>query len=99
MCEIVARIVCTKKSLIIGWQCATESYMNIAANIITKFGGTRRLATLLGKPPSTVQSWKKAGNIPACHQLLVLETAKTNGIQLSPADFFCAPSNKKREAA
>lgn len=73
--------------------------MCIAANIINKFGGTRRLAALLGKPPSTVQSWKKAGNIPACHQALVLVAAKTNGIDLSPADFFARPAEQQGEAA
>lgn len=59
-----------------------------APEIIAKFGGTRACAKLLERKPSTVQSWKESGHIPAREQLHVLTVAKANGIELSPADFF-----------
>lgn len=62
--------------------------MSIAQTIIDKFGGVRPCAAALGKAPTTVQSWKDSGHIPAKHQASVLEAAKRVGIDLSPADFF-----------
>lgn len=62
--------------------------MKTAELIIERFGGTRALARVLGKPPTTVQSWKDAGHIPAKHQGDVLAAATANGIPLTPADFF-----------
>lgn len=46
------------------------------------------MAGLLTLPPSTVQSWKDSGFIPAKHQQLVLDKAREHGIDISPADFF-----------
>lgn len=65
--------------------------MNVAAAIIQKFGGTRPAAERLGLPPSTVQSWKVAGRIPAQHQMHVLTAAAEGGINLQATDFFSAP--------
>lgn len=62
--------------------------MSYAARIIEKFNGTRKLAAAIGLPPSTVQSWKDAGLIPAKHQQAVLDKAREERIDLSPADFF-----------
>jgi hypothetical protein len=62
--------------------------MNPAAKIIATLGGTRRAAALLDLPPSTVQSWKAVGLIPARHQRRVLDAARSNGIALGPEDFF-----------
>ncbi len=65
--------------------------MNIATRIIDRFGGTRALARAIDRPPSTVQSWKDSGYIPAQHQGAVLEAAKRAAIGLAPADFFEPP--------
>lgn len=62
--------------------------MAYAESIIGKLGGTRKAASALNIPPTTVQSWKKKGLIPAQHQGKVLETARRLGIDLKPADFF-----------
>jgi len=62
--------------------------MKHANRIIQKLGGTRPAARALCRPYSTVQSWVKAGFIPAKHQQLVLDTAQKMGIGLTPADFF-----------
>jgi hypothetical protein len=69
---------------------AKISYMSQADIIIDKLGGTRKAATILGLPPSTVQSWKVAGFIPAKHQATVLEKAVAAGISLTADDFFPA---------
>lgn len=61
-----------------------------AKTIIGKFGGTRPLATEIGLPASTVQSWKDTGLIPAKHQQAILDKAREKNIPLSPADFFDA---------
>jgi hypothetical protein len=65
--------------------------MRYAESIIDRFGGTRKAASALNIPPTTVQSWKKKGLIPAQHQAKVLETARGLGIDLEPADFFDRP--------
>ncbi len=62
--------------------------MNIATRIISRFGGTRALARAIDKPPSTVQSWKDSGLIPAQHQAAVLDAAKRAAIGIAPEDFF-----------
>jgi len=66
--------------------------MTSAQTIIEKFGGTRRCAAAVGKAPSTVQSWKDSGFIPARHQAMVLEAARSLGIELSPSDFIAVPA-------
>ncbi len=62
--------------------------MSYAEQIIKRFGGIRPMAARLNIPPSTVQSWKYAGIIPARRQAEVLEAARRDGIALSHADFF-----------
>ena len=71
--------------------------MSAAEHIISLFGGTRKLAAAIDFPPSTVQSWKDAGRIPAKHQPTVLDKAREMKIALSPADFF--PPHSREEAA
>jgi DNA-binding transcriptional regulator YdaS (Cro superfamily) len=66
--------------------------MTPAENIISKLGGTRRAAALIGVPPSTVQSWKESGFIPARRQGHVLEVAAGNGIDLLASDFMTTPA-------
>lgn len=48
--------------------------MNIASQIIDRVGGTRKMAQITGNPPSTVQSWKAAGQIPA-ERIIEIEAA------------------------
>lgn len=62
--------------------------MSYSIAIIEKFGGTRKFAAALDLPPSTVQSWKDTGRIPSKHQQAVLDRARENNVELSPADFF-----------
>jgi len=59
-----------------------------AAEIVQKLGGTRPLAAALRLPVSTVQSWKRAGQIPARHQEAVLRAAVALRVALSPEAFF-----------
>lgn len=49
------------------------------------------MSAATGLHPSTIQSWKEAGRIPAKRQQLVLDKARARGIDLQPADFFDAP--------
>lgn len=46
--------------------------MSDEPNLFDRLGGTRAMADALGEPPSTVQSWKAAGRIPAAKQPAVL---------------------------
>lgn len=62
--------------------------MSCASRIIEKLGGTRKAAVILGKPPSTIQSWKNSGLIPARHQGEILRAARKADINIQPADFF-----------
>lgn len=62
--------------------------MNSAQRVIAKFGGQKPLAELLGKTPSTVSYWVKAGTIPAKWQRKILDLAKEYGIELYPGDFI-----------
>ncbi|MFX4223571.1 MAG: carph-isopro domain-containing protein [Thalassobaculum sp.] len=66
--------------------------MNVAKAIVDKFGGTRKMAEHTGLPPSTIQSWKSSGLIPAHKQSEVLRLAVKLGIDVSPADFFDLPA-------
>lgn len=62
--------------------------MTQAERIIERFGGTSALATALGFPKTTVQTWKDSGFIPAKHHQSVLEAGRALEEPLSPADFF-----------
>jgi hypothetical protein len=57
------------------------------SEIIERFGGTSALATALGAPISTVDSWKRTNYIPAWRQRHVLELAFEQGVNLSATDF------------
>ena len=63
--------------------------MNQAESIIAKFGGIRPMTRILGfRNASQVQGWKERGYIPARQQQRVLDAARCEGIELTPADFF-----------
>lgn len=74
--------------------------MSHAPQIIERFGGSRKMAAALTVPeadkrfaPTTVQSWKDSGFIPAQHQNWVLQRSRELGIGLEPNDFFDVPSS------
>lgn len=74
--------------------------MTYAANIIDRFGGIRKLATLLGhKNASTVQGWKERGSIPDRHKAKVIAAAQSAGINLRPEHFFATTDTEAPEAA
>jgi len=54
--------------------------------LFDKFGGIRPMAAHLGEAPSTVQSWKTAGRVPAGHQHRVLVKADELGIAVTATD-------------
>lgn len=56
------------------------------ATLFDRFGGTRPMARQLKEAPSTVNSWKRRGRIPARKQARVLEVAKRLGLNVTPAD-------------
>lgn len=81
--------ICAEISLTITQSRAYSGGMNTARHIIDRiFGGTRSASRLLELPPSTIQSWKVAGHIPAWHQPDVLEKGQAAGYPISEADFI-----------
>jgi hypothetical protein len=62
--------------------------MSYVSRIIDRFGGIRPMAAVIGRPVSTVQSWKVRGSIPDQIKPDILLHAKAKGIELDPADFF-----------
>jgi hypothetical protein len=57
-----------------------------ASRIIERFGGQSKLATLLGKRPSTVQYWASTGRIPPKWHGQLLDLAAKEGIGLTPSE-------------
>lgn len=55
-------------------------------DIFARLGGTRAIADMIGEPPSTVQSWKAAGRIPAHKQHLVIERVLAAGHAITAED-------------
>ena len=70
--------------------CAISSYMRFMAdqNIFDRFGGIRPMAEALSRPPSTVQSWKNVGRIPADEQPRVLAKALELELDVSAEDII-----------
>lgn len=65
--------------------------MNLAKNIVDKFGGQTSLAALIGKRQSMVGYWVKAGTIPAKWHNKLLSLASEKGIDLTIDDFILKP--------
>ncbi len=66
--------------------------------VIARFGGIRPMASKLGVAVSTVQGWRERGAIPARHHARVLEAARTEGLDIGPADLSAvdpAPETSK----
>lgn len=66
--------------------------MTPAEHVIRKLGGIRKAAALIGVPPSTVQSWKESGFVPARRQGQVLDAAGAANIPLKAEEFISAPA-------
>ena len=64
---------------------------NTVENVIRKFGSQQRVAELLGIWQTAVSGWVRRGAIPARRQEELLEIARREGLDLSPADFFFEP--------
>ena len=60
--------------------------MDTDSTLFARLGGIRKMAELIGEPPSTVQSWKTAGRIPAQKQPLVMERAHAAGFEITADD-------------
>src|SRR5947209_4713816 len=65
--------------------------MGSADHIIRKFGGQSALARLIGKGPSTVQYWSRAGVIPTKWHGPLLRLASEQGIELAPEELVALP--------
>jgi uroporphyrinogen-III synthase len=63
-----------------------SSDMTPGQKVITRFGGIRPMAAKLGVAVSTVQGWRERGAIPARHHERVLEAARTEGLEIGPAE-------------
>ncbi len=66
-----------------------------AERVITKLGGEAAVAKMAGVDVSRVYRWTYAkeqggtdGRIPTKHQQALLDHAREQGIDLTPADFF-----------
>lgn len=62
--------------------------MNYVSRIVDAFGGVRPMSAAIGKPVSTVHSWKVRGSIPDEAKTAVLTRAHELGIPLRPEHFF-----------
>ena len=54
--------------------------------LFDKFDGVRPMAEHLSEPPSTVQSWKTSGRVPAHKQPAVLRKAQELGLPVTAED-------------
>jgi len=68
---------------------------NPAKHVIEKCGGHESTAAMAGVSATSTYRWTypksgggTGGLIPAKHQSAILEAARAQGIDLSPADFF-----------
>lgn len=71
-------------------------------DLFTRLGGARALAGIIGEPPSTVQSWKAAGRIPAHQQPVVIERVRAAGHSITAEDVVWPmglPSSEQAAAA
>lgn len=63
--------------------------------LFDRLGGIRPMAALVERPPSTVQSWKNEGRIPAKEQPNVIEKARAAGHEIT-ADDVVFPLGKRQ---
>lgn len=67
-------------------------------DLFTRLGGTRAMAELLNEAPSTVQSWKAAGRIPAAKQPAVLALGTDRNGREITADDVIFPLGRPEES-
>lgn len=79
--------------------------MTPADIVISRFGGVRPLARLLGKDPSTIHRWKQPaekggldGRVPSAVQVRLLELASLHGVALTPAELVLGNSEMVSES-
>ena len=60
--------------------------MDCERNLFDRFGGVRPMADAMLESPSTVQSWKTNGRIPATKQPDVLDRAAELGLDVHAMD-------------
>lgn len=84
--------------------------MTPADIVISRFGGVRPLARLLGKDPSTIHRWKQPaekggldGRVPSAVQVRLLELAAEQGVELTPTELVlgsnCAAESQESSGA
>src|SRR5512146_2558087 len=61
--------------------------INLAEQIIDRFGGQSALANQLGRRQSTIQHWAKTGRIPSQWHRPLLKLAREKGVSLEAKDF------------
>jgi hypothetical protein len=67
----------------------TYGIMNIAKEIIQRFGGRYELAKAMGfTHHESLKHWERTGVIPARRQIELLRLARERGVDLAPEDFF-----------
>jgi P63C domain len=71
--------------------------MEPADRVIRKFGGQSALARLIGKGPSTVQYWSRAGTVPSKWHPELLRLASQHGVELSADELVGAPRGELEE--
>lgn len=68
--------------------------MNIAAQLIEKFGGLTSMSRVLGhKHCTTVQGWRDSGSVPSWRWPEILQAAKREGVDVSE-EYTLAVSDK-----
>ncbi len=64
--------------------------MTLGQKVIARFGGIRPMAGKLGVAVSTVQGWRERGAIPPRQHARVMAAARSEGIEIGPADLGAA---------
>lgn len=72
--------------------------MSEKLTLFDRFGGTRKMADALEEAPSTVQSWKSAGRIPAAHQPKVLAKAEHLALSITAEDVIFPMGRENNDA-
>lgn len=78
-----------------------------ARTVIEKLGGFRAVADMLGKDVTRIYRWTypkerggTEGHVPAKDARRLIDIARTEGLDLSPSDFFPrTPAGEAREVA
>jgi hypothetical protein len=68
-------------------------YADVARVIVEKFGGAKKLGSMLGIAASTIGVWVKSGDIPEKYRADLIRLAKKHGVPHTPFDYvaYLAP--------